>query len=381
MAPVSVLAFAPNSWKGQWVNRQYLLSRLGSTRRVIYSTGAWFTWQRNTTEWTSARWAGGLDVESGVLVETPPRWILRNQRFVAWDRWALGRHSLWLQRSIDPNGTGYICLIFHPQFEPYLRHLAPCRVAYHAYDLFDATPGWTAELESQERRLLKQAHLVTTVSQQIAERLLAKGAREVHIIPNGVDESLFDANRFAPVPSDMQTIPRPRLGYVGSLHPQVDYALMAEIAQRRPDWQVVLIGDAPAYSDTQAASGLARCRGLVNVHFLGSRERHRVPAYMMSMDVNLMPYRVDNESWVVAGHPLKLYEYLASGKPVVAARLPTLSDEGRLLRFAEGVEDWIKAISEALAEIDTDAVNERIEVARHNGWSQRAATLERLLSQ
>lgn len=383
MTPASVLAFAPNTWRGQWVNRQYLLSRLAKTRAVVYSTGAWFAWQRGAADWRAAPYRGGLALDAGVQVETAPRWILRHAGFQAWDRLALKLHARWLQRQVSPGGSAYLCMLFHPQFEPYLEHLQAGAVAYHAYDLFEATPGWTDAHEASERRLLARADVVTTVSAQIADRLRAKGAKAVHVIPNGVDCALFDAARTLGVapPDDLACIPMPRLGYVGSLHPQVDYGLIADIAERRPDWHVVLIGDSPAHIEPRAAAALARCRELANVHLLGGRARLEVPAYLLHMSVNLMPYRLANDTWVMAGHPLKLYEYLASGRPVVAAALPTLDDERHLLRIASGVDAWIDAIDQALVSDDPHQADQRLAAARINGWDQRADSLEGLISQ
>ncbi len=379
----SILALAPNPWHGQWVNRQYLLSRLADTHQVVYSNGAWFSWQRSSDAWRLSSCNAKLTSDAGVQVETPPRWLLRYEKVAVLDRLVLRLHARSLERHISRADADYVCMMFHPEFEPYLDHLRPGCLVYHAYDLFESTPGWTEVDDAREQRLLSKADLVTTVTPFIANRLLAKGAKSVHVIPNGVDVELFSAARgqHVPAPVDLMSIPEPRLGYVGSLHPQIDFALMAEIAVRRPDWHLVLIGDSPAHSEPRAARDIARCRMLPNVHFLGPRSRMDVPAYMLNMTVQLMPYRLSEDSWVMAGHPLKLYEYFASGRPVVAAELPALKDQGKLLAIAHGTESWIDAIDRALRSDDGATAALRIAEAHANGWDRRADAMKGLLLQ
>src|SRR6266571_2407542 len=74
---LNVIALSPNFWSGQWMNRQYLLTRLGRHHNVVYSTGAWTVWERATAPWKRAGILGRAAPSDNVVVEEPPRFLLR----------------------------------------------------------------------------------------------------------------------------------------------------------------------------------------------------------------------------------------------------------------------------------------------------------------
>ncbi len=374
-----LIALAPNAWQGQWVNRQHLLSRLASMHRVVYSTGAWSVWDRRSPEWHQARVFGRVQLCDGVSVEEAPRLLLRWPRWRGFDHLVVRLHARRLFAIAQRAGTPpTVAFLFHPAFLPYAPLLGAELLAYHAYDLFEATPGWSSELEEAEVSLLRAADLVTAASEPIALRLREKVARDVKVLPNGVDLNAFDfrAAGTAAIPEDLAAIPGPRLGYVGSLHPQVDYGLVAALAAARPHWNFVLIGGSPAVRDPRAEGEIEQCRRLPNVWFLGEKHRDEVPRYLWNMDVNLMLYRVSDRTWIKAGYPLKLHEYLAAGKPVVSADLPAVREFASVVRIAADVGDWLRGIEEALSAGGIGTPQQRREVAARNSWDARVASLD-----
>jgi glycosyltransferase involved in cell wall biosynthesis len=255
-------------------------------------------------------------------------------------------------------------------------------IAYHAYDLFSATPGWNPRLQRMEDALLREAHLVTAVSPSIVDSLQGRVEREMKVLANGVDLDAFSTavrNEVA-VPGDMASIPRPRIGYLGSLHPQVDYGLIAELAKRRPAWQFVFVGARIEHRHAQAEAELALCRSLPNVHFLGAKPHNDVPSYAINMDINIMCYRLSEKAWTTAIYPLKLHEYFAAGAPIVSVDLASVREFGRWIRIATGPDEWVRAIEGGLAESDESWKVARRAVAEQNGWDQRASQLSHWLT-
>lgn len=374
-----IVGLAPNSWSDQWVNRQQLLSRLGRKHGVVYSTGAWSVWDRTSPEWRRAPLLGAMHRLDNVLVDEAPKLLMRWPKLRAYDD-AIVRLQAKRLAAAHSQESRSLTMIFHPALLPYVRHLRSDFVAFHAYDLFEGTPGWTAEHDKLEVALLKQADVVTAVSTGIAERLREKGSRSVEVLPNGVDVHAFEAARTAggAVPEELAAIPRPRLGYLGSLHPQVDYALVATLARARPDWHFVMVGDIVQTEDARAARDLAACRKCANVHFLGGKDRRIVPAFTVNMDVNLMLYRLDDKTWIKGIYPLKLHEYLASGRPVVSADIPAVREFAGVVRIAAGADDWLAAIGDALESGGKGTPEERCSVAAANTWDSRASRLDSL---
>jgi glycosyltransferase involved in cell wall biosynthesis len=320
-----------------------------------------------------------VEATDNVSVESAPKLLLRWQRWKGFDGMVVRAHASRLRRRVGPSQAPLIALMFHPSYAPYARYLKADAIVYHAYDLFEATPGWTEEMNRLEIALLRQANLVTTVTESIAARLRRKVRREIKLLPNGVDFQAFRAAATAAVPADLARIGRPRLGYVGSLHPYVNYGLVARLAEARPAWNFVFIGGAAGAPNDRAARELALCRTRGNVHFLGEKHRVDVPAYVSHMDVNLMLYRIDAGIWTNSGHPLKLHEYMAAGKPIVSADLAAVREFSPWVRIANSFHDWLVAIDEVLAA--GRGMHERIAIARQHSWDAKVAQLDGWIQQ
>ena len=118
-----------------------------------------------------------------------------------------------------------------------------------------------------------------------------------------------------------------------------------------------------------------------NVHFLGFKSREALPAYMCAMDVNLLAYRVASDLWTEGIYPLKLHEYLATGRPVVGAALSTLKPFSDIVTIADTLDGWENGLAAALADEAPDRFEQRRETARANSWDTRVDLLERELAQ
>jgi len=374
----AIVALAPQDWHGQWVNRQHLLSRVGRNHTVLYSTGGWFVWDRRSDEWRRAPWGGRLQEIDNVRVDESPRWLMRWPRFPLWDRAVMRlqvRRWIAALRRVAPGPLiAYIC---HPSFFPYVNLIGADRIVYHVYDLYDHQPNWTSELDRHERELLKRADLVFCPSEMLAQALREKVERPVEVLPNAANVALFFEATACSVedPPDLREIARPRIGWIGSLHPQVDYGLIAALARRRPDWNFVFVGGKVAHVEEPAEREYQECRSLPNVHFLGYKHRDEIPAYVVNMDVHLLCYRMSDASWVKVAYPLKLHECLASGRPLVSSDLQMLRVHSDVIRFASGLDEWETAIAHALAEGGVGTPDERRAAARNNSWDVRAQQL------
>ncbi len=136
---------------------------------------------------------------------------------------------------------------------------------------------------------------------------------------------------------------RPRIGYAGALNEKIDFDLLAHVAQARPEWQLVLVGAPDLTAHPHKADALQR---LPNVHWLGRQPASQVPGAIASMDVCLLPYA--RNAWTANIDSLKLYEYLACGKPVVSSDVPAARAFAHLVRIADGPETFVAAIEAAL---------------------------------
>jgi glycosyltransferase involved in cell wall biosynthesis len=233
-------------------------------------------------------------------------------------------------------------------------------IVYDAVDDWAVHPAYAAmrpALLSGYRGVLEQADLVFAVTRALARRFDG-GRPRLAVLPNAADPIPR-----GPVPPDVAYATRPRIGYAGVIDERVDVSLLAELARRMPDAEFVLLG--PVLGD--AARQLL---GLGNVRMLGARPASQVGAYLRAMDAAVMPHRITPLTRTM--DPMKLWEYLAAGLPVVSSDIPGLVHPEDLVARAGGVDEWEARLRRILSGARPDrAVLERYVAA--NTWDARAA--------
>lgn len=248
-----------------------------------------------------------------------------------------------------------------------LEGLQPATVVYDCVDHVAAfQPGRPGPGEV-EVRLAGRADVVFATARSLYERMRALNPATVWL-PNGADYAHFARARDPglPVPRDMIGIPTPILGYMGEIADWFDLELVDTLVREHPAWHVVLIG---VVHTPAAGRFLAR----PNVHYLGRKGYADLPAYVGCFDVCLLPFR--RTPLTEAVNPVKLYEYLAAGRPVVSTPLPEVARYGEVVTVAEPGE-FGQAVARALrAADDPVAVARRLAVARENTWEERVETI------
>ena len=373
-----IIAFAHHPWvEPEWMNRQQLLSRLGKRGwPVAYSFGALDWWQRKSIRWNASSWFDRVEDRDGIRDIHPGRLGARWKRYPLLDRMAVARHARFIRATVARPDERIIALLFDPQFLPYIEHLQPCDVVFHAYDAYASQSGWSEEKAAFQAALVRQAALVTASSEAIAHYL---GDPRVKVLPNGADFEAFAHGSEQPEPEDLRNIPHPRLGYIGAINRKVDLALVATLARMNPAWQWVLVGRVERnelLADDYNAMPFKECETLPNVHFLGQKDRRQVPAYVGHMDINTMCYRATGEGWWTAISPLKLHEYLACKHPVISSPIEAVRPFSGVVGIFDGAQAWSEGIRSALLSDTPEVASERRAVAERNSWDARVEVLE-----
>ncbi|MDA8211797.1 MAG: glycosyltransferase, partial [Clostridia bacterium] len=164
------------------------------------------------------------------------------------------------------------------------------------------------------------------------------------------------------------SIKGPVIGFVGVIQDWVDLDLMYAAAAAHPEWSLVLVGPVGVGID------VSRLKGLPNVHFLGRKDVGRLPGYLKAFDVCLNPFRMNELTRNVS--PLKFYEYLASGKPIVTVDMPGIRDFAGVVEVARKPEEFVPCIERALREETPEKKAERLKRARENSWESRVRVME-----
>lgn len=257
-----------------------------------------------------------------------------------------------------------VLLVHHPFWWPLVERLRREAGWALAYDCMDHHSGFQTNLrpvEPVERDLVAGADLVLA-SSRILHKELDRPGRPVVLLPNGVDADYFESVRpRPPLPGR-----RPVVGYFGAIADWFDSDLVAGVAEGRPEWDFHLAGPV-SLADT------ARLSRLRNVRFPGFLPYGELAPWLDGVDVLLLPFR--RTPLTEATNPVKAYEILSAGRPLVSIPLPELSPLGSLVRFADDSAGFEREVSAALEEDDPGLVEARRAFARRHSWDERAADL------
>jgi glycosyltransferase involved in cell wall biosynthesis len=217
-----------------------------------------------------------------------------------------------------------------------------------------------------ERELLARSHLVFTTARGLYDAK-REYARSLYLLPNAADVGNFAlADREeTPVPGKIDGLPHPLLGFVGVIHDWIDLGLIEFIARARPQWTVAMIG--PVGPGIQ----VDRLAALPNVRFFGRKSKEELPGYMKAFDVCLNPFRKNVLTDRVS--PLKVYEYLASGRPVVSVDMPGVREFKDIIEIAGDYDGFLSAVEKVLQSDSPEKKKARLKVAARHSWESRAA--------
>jgi glycosyltransferase involved in cell wall biosynthesis len=375
----SILAFALDRWDDVPRSRHHVMSRLARTNRVLFVSPP--TGIRRVLRHAPAD-AGRLRrVGETLHTYVPSRWLPYTDRSPRLDAALAGLRHLRIRHLMRRLGMSRpILYLWHPFFAGTIGAFGEKAIAYHCYDEYVAFKGVDRErVSALERRILERADVVFAVSEGLrAEK--ARVNRNAVLIRNAVDFDLFSRAQApeTPIAPEVARLPRPVIGCVTRVVPEYfDAELLREVFARRPDWSFVVIGPELA-SASEAGRSLQRLKALPNVHLLGRRDLPSLPSYLKGVDACLIPY-VLSENKLLAD-PLKVYEYLAAGKPVISKRLPTLAWLGEAVAGAEGADEWVAAIEQELNGDSPARIARRQEIARANTWDDRIRRISAALS-
>lgn len=376
----SAIYFSSIDWRATWQRPQQLASRLGEYGELLYVNPLGLRSPRledfpRIVRRVGARSRGkeGNAKQGNLAIHTPLAylpfpdnplankvngWLLRNA-VMAW----LGRHGgekpvIWVS-------------VPAPAVVEALRGLPRQLLVYDCLDNFASFHQGRRSILDAERALASESDVVFATADELFERMCKLNPNTFRL-PNGADFEHFSpaAGGRIPSPPDIEYIKKPILGYVGEIAWWFDFDLVRDLATQNPAWSIVLIGQA----HEARANELAR---LPNVHMPGRKPYSELPAYLSRFDVCLLPFKINDLTSAV--NPVKLYEYLAAGKPVVSTPMREVLKYRDVVSVAEPGE-FSAAVSSALRRGNEPAlVQRRQEVARRNSWEARVTEILRVL--
>jgi glycosyltransferase involved in cell wall biosynthesis len=277
-------------------------------------------------------------------------------------------------RSIAEQGiTDYWIWFYTPMAMPMADRLEPEGIIYDSMDELSLFRGAPRELIAQENALFKAADVVFTGGRSLYN---AKKTRNpnVHCFPSSVDALHFRAGM-----ADhrlQQDIPHPRLGYCGVIDERIDLDLIAGIADRRPDWHIVMVGPVVKIDP-------AHCPQRPNIHWLGQQGYDDLPAFINGWDVCLLPFALNEATRFIS--PTKTLEYMACGRPCVSTAIRDVVEPyGHVVPIHADAEGFVRACQDFMQRdrAGKEAHDRQVaDIISRTSWDATAAAMGELIAQ
>ncbi|MBP7332025.1 MAG: glycosyltransferase [Firmicutes bacterium] len=366
----NIICLAAAAWQGMWARAQQFMTIFArSGNRILYVDPplTLISPLKNPALWSvpkDLRQCGGENID----LYNPPvilpfgnmyRPINRiNQRIIAG-----GLKKLCRELAFKPT----ICWTYLPNTVD-LRLPDGVTLVYDCADEHTAFPGLiNKETVSQMEKELFARAGVSLASARVLWERKKELAPAIELAPNGADVEHFSRamQPGLPPPPELKALPRPVIGYVGAVSAWFDQEMVAAAAHAYPEWSFVLVG--PVDTDVSLLSSLP------NVCLPGRKPYSALPAYLKCFDIAVIPFKINELTTGV--NPVKLYEYLAAGLPVVSSDLPEVRAFRPHVAIAGNAAEFVSKLEKELAADSAGKRAERREIAGRHSWEARAKSV------
>lgn len=337
-----IVTLSTQDWRDLWTRKQrFMLQFARQGNKVLYveSQFHYLTYiKRFTSQWRRIYQflRGPRQVEPNLYIYTPPLLLPAFQIFPRLATINNFMLSFFLKSAMRKIGIKEPLLWLYSHYnQPLIKKLGCKRALYECVDEFSGAKGLIKPevARAQEQATLKAVDVAIVTAPGLKKSKIEFN-RNIHVVPNAANVAHFSKATSGKLtePGDLKSIPRPRLVFVGGIAYWIDLELLRHIAVKRPSWQIVLIG--PVVTNTRILDDLN------NIHFMGRKSYDDLPSYLAWCDIALNPYKVDSVAENCS--PLKLYEYMAAGLPIVSTDMPEARRFPGIVSVASSYDDFVR---------------------------------------
>jgi|GEM_PF-1005592 len=252
--------------------------------------------------------------------------------------------------------------------DDYINNIPHTHLIGHIVDNFlEHNDPWLKQAASHQYPLLIEKANLLIVGSQFNKAFFSQNRNDVYCIENAVDEDFIAEPSALPLTKDRPVT----LGYIGTLSERTDHDLLSFIAKERPDWNIIIAGK------TEIALEALPWTGVDNIDYRGVLPYKSLPKLMATFDVCLIPHK--DTTYSESMSPLKLFQYLASGRPIVSTNIEGINTFKHLIRVASSTNDFISEIENTL---NTDTIEQsylRINAAKAHTWEKAIQSMFELV--
>lgn len=364
-----------------WTNRQEIMSRVSKTHRVLYVEPRLFILSilKDILKNPAKFFKGVKKTENLFIISQINRLpFSRQSRLCNFINQKI--NEFFVKRAAHKFGfENPVLWIYDTEACYYLGKMNEKFVLYDCVDKHEAQEGIKAHAEKvkqEEKIILEKANAVAVTSRALFEEKKKQNPNTFFI------RNVGDFERFNPealknleIPEDIKKIKRPIAGFVGAIDSyKLNISLLRQISILNGDVSFVLIGKPFIDKNSKEIEELKKRR---NVYFLGPRDRKEIPAYVQAFDVCLIPYQ--KNEYNKYSFPLKFFDYMATGKPIIASGLPELEEFCEVIDIIKTPEEFTEILRKVILKGDSERREKRLEIASQNTWEIRTKKLLNIL--
>jgi len=377
-----IFCISTQDWNGLWTRKHRFMLKLSKQgNRVFYieSQASLISINIIKNDWKRIfRWLKGpRKISENLWVATLPLVLPCFQMYSIVNlinNWFLKiLFKFWLKKL---NFKDLIFWTYTPFSYTFVGNLGDNFAIYECVDEFSDSKGLVNPkvIKLLEKKLLEKVDLVIVTHNNLLEskKLINNN---IHLIPNGAEVEHFRKTflKETLISPEMLKMPKPIIGFLGAVQYWIDFDLIKFLALKRPEWSLVLLGPVGRLAKIE------KIINIPNVYLLGGKNYYSLPSYVKAWDVCINPYIINKTSDNCS--PLKLYEYMASGKPIVSVDMPEARKFSNVIAIGTSYEDFfnkVELIVKGLPE-SRDRIESRIKIAEKHSWDCRFQELERVL--
>lgn len=358
-----LLCFSHLRWDFVFQRPQHLMTRFAQTRKVYY-------WEEPLFDCPGKAYLEVVKKLPGLWVCVPHLPAGSSQ-----EQTVRGQEAL-LETFFDHrNSTSFVFWYYTPVAYEFSRSFKADLVVYDCMDELSAFKFAPPQIKYTEQQLLLKADLVFTGGFSLFEAK-KQSHPNIHPFPSSIDKAHFQAARnLLPEPPDQASIRGVKLGFYGVIDERFDQELIREIAEKRPDWDFILIGPVVKIDPAE----LPRAD---NIHYMGAKSYAELPSYLSGWDVALLPFLLNESTRFIS--PTKTPEYLAAGRPVVSSAIRDVVspyEKMGLVSIGHDTDSFISAIEYELGNRGNQAWLAAVDqYLADKSWQHTFASMQRLMS-
>ena len=382
---LNIVCISTSDWDKPWGSRQQIMSRLSSKNRILFvEYQASILHALRSPKLLLKAFTSKLKIVNSNLIIYRP---ILNVPFGHYCKYISCINQillLWQLKLLSKKLkiSNILLWIYDPTAYFLLGKLEERVSVYHCIDSHkDEKSSFFRKrcIGTLEEKLCKKCDIIFASTDNLLEEKKNLN-QETYLLPSGANELYFKKAPTSLDDADFQVVRsanRPRIGCVGTFDHRIDTELVNEIATKYENGSIIFIG----YISDPAMNRLTQKK--LNVHVLEWKDNNLLTNYINEFDICIIPYKVNNFTKGISS--VKVFDYLAVGKPVVSTDLPSLMQlhNNGLIKVAKNHNEFLEHIDRYLVEEKEDSkkVNARIEYACHNTWKERVVKIDAVIGE